>query len=348
MDAAGRPGAVVLFGSGENGDVGREALRWLRASGHRPRHVAVLETPAGFEPNAETVAARWMHFLRRQSEMEGAAFARVAARARGTPHSPDEPEVVRPLLGADLIVLGPGSPTYAARQLRDSLAWEHLRAAHLLGAALFLASAAAIAAGTRALPVYEIYKVGEELHWKDGLALLEVYGLRLAVVTHWDNSDGGAHLDTSRCFMGAERFERLRALLPGDVGVLGIAEHTALALEPARAEAHVLGRGGVTLLREGAEAHWESGARLDARELGAFALPRGDAVAPEERRRIEAARAEDEAKRPPREVDEIAAARARAREARDWATADRLREEIEERGWNVEDTPSGTRLLARR
>ncbi|MDE3113887.1 MAG: cysteinyl-tRNA synthetase [Chloroflexota bacterium] len=348
MDGAARPGAVVLFGSGENAEAGREALRWLRASGRRPRHVAVLETPAGFEPNSGDVAARWGDFLRRQAETEGATFTQIAARARGTPHSPDEPDVVRPLLGADLFVLGAGSPTYAARQLHGSLAWEHMRAAHVLGSSLFLASAAAIAAGTRALPVYEIYKVGEDLHWKDGLALLEPYGLRLAVVTHWDNTDGGAALDTSRCFMGAERFERLRAMLPRDVSVLGIAEHTALALEPARGKADVLGRGAVTLLREGEERTWQSGDHFDLRELGAFALPQPGSVPAEVRGRIEAARGEEEAQRPPREVNEIAKARAKARAARDWATADRLREEIEERGWSVEDTPSGTRLLARR
>ncbi|MBU6423393.1 MAG: cysteinyl-tRNA synthetase [Chloroflexota bacterium] len=348
MGAAGHPGAIVLFGSGENADVGREALRWLRASGRRPRHVAVLETPAGFEPNAEDVAARWGRFLAQQAESEGAAFTQIAARARGTPHSPDAPDVVRPLLGADLFVLGAGSPTYAARQLRGSLAWEHVRAGHVLGASLFLASAAAIAAGTRALPVYEIYKVGEDLHWTDGLALLELYGLRLAVVTHWDNTDGGAGLDTSRCFMGEERFARLRALLPADVSVLGIAEHTALALEPARGEADVLGRGCVTLLRDGNARTWETGDRLALRELGAFALPRADAVPSDVRGRIEAARSADEARRPPREVDEIVAARAKARAARDWQTADRLRAEIEERGWTVEDTASGTRLLARR
>ena len=46
----------------------------------------------------------------------------VPARQRGTPLSPDEPEVVAPLLTANYLVLGPGSPTYAARQLGGSLA----------------------------------------------------------------------------------------------------------------------------------------------------------------------------------------------------------------------------------
>ncbi|MEO5680368.1 MAG: cysteine--tRNA ligase [Acidimicrobiales bacterium] len=50
----------------------------------------------------------------------------------------------------------------------------------------------------------------------------------------------------------------------------------------------------------------------------------------------------------PEEADpaalDLAAARDQAREARDWAAADRLRDDLVSRGWTVEDTPQGTRL----
>jgi len=50
----------------------------------------------------------------------------------------------------------------------------------------------------------------------------------------------------------------------------------------------------------------------------------------------------------PEEVDpgaiDLAAARDQARADRDWAAADRLRAELVQRGWTVEDTPRGTRL----
>ncbi len=41
-------------------------------------------------------------------------------------------------------------------------------------------------------------------------------------------------------------------------------------------------------------------------------------------------------------------ARARAREARDWLEADRLRAEIEAAGWEVRDEGDGFRLVRRR
>ncbi|MGH2377764.1 MAG: hypothetical protein ACRDGT_04750, partial [Candidatus Limnocylindria bacterium] len=274
------PGAIVLFGSGETAAVGREAMRWLDATGHAPASIVVLETPAGFEPNAEAVAARWADFIQRQPEARGADLSQLPLRRRGTALSPDDEGLARPLLGADLIVLGAGSPTYTVRQLRGNVAWEQALAAHLLGASFFLASAAAIGVGACALPVYEIYKVGEDPHWKDGLGLIDLYGLHLAVVTHWDNQDGGGALDTTRCYMGRERFDALLELLPPGVVVLGIDEHTALAIDPARGTADVLGRGGVTVLGDGAAVAHRSGTTVALEDLGPFALPDASRLVP--------------------------------------------------------------------
>lgn len=342
-----RPGGIVLIGSGEIAAVGHEAVRWLRSSGRDPRRVAVIETPAGFEPNSEEVAARWARSLRGQPELHGAEVALVPARGRGTPYSPDDPEIARPILGADLIALGAGSPTYAARQLRASVTWANARAAHLCGATLFLASAAAIAAGTYTLPVYEIYRVGADLHWTDGLRLFELYGLALAPVTHWDNAGRGAELDTSRCFMGAARFGDLLRLLPAGVTVVGVDEDTALAMDPATGEAHVLGHGGVTLMRDGREMTHESGARLALSDLGSFSMPDASRVVDEATgAAIAAARAS--VVQTSAEVDALVERRAQARARRDWPAADRLRDEIAACGWAVEDTPGGPRVLPRR
>jgi cysteinyl-tRNA synthetase len=47
----------------------------------------------------------------------------------------------------------------------------------------------------------------------------------------------------------------------------------------------------------------------------------------------------------PEEIRTLAAERERARAARDFATADRLRDELAEQGWEIRDTPEGARLV---
>jgi hypothetical protein len=116
------------------------------------------------------------------------------------------------------------------------------------GAQLVFASSAAVAMGRFALPVYEIYKVGQALHWSDGLDILGPAGFDLVIVPHWDNTQGGTH-DTRACFMGLERFARLRELLPSSAVILGIDEHTACTLDLEGDQLDVRGRGSVTLLR---------------------------------------------------------------------------------------------------
>jgi cysteinyl-tRNA synthetase len=52
-----------------------------------------------------------------------------------------------------------------------------------------------------------------------------------------------------------------------------------------------------------------------------------------------------DAERPPEEVELMAAKREEARSARDFERADRLRDELAERGWEVRDTADGPRLV---
>ena len=49
----------------------------------------------------------------------------------------------------------------------------------------------------------------------------------------------------------------------------------------------------------------------------------------------------------PEELQRLAAEREEARAARDFERADRIRDELAERGWEVRDTPDGARLVRR-
>ncbi len=114
--------------------------------------------------------------------------------------------------------------------------------------------------------MYEIYKVGQALHWEEGLDLLGPFGLELAIVPHWDNAEGGTH-DTRACFMGAARFARLKAMLPPTAVVMGIDEHTAVTIDITSSEAQVRGRGGVTVARADRSSHYAAGERFPLIEL---------------------------------------------------------------------------------
>ena len=165
---------------------------------------------------------------------------------------------LRKLKRANYIFAGPGSPTYAVRNWRDTPVFDLVARRIDEGAHLVLASAAAIAVGRYTLPVYEIYKVGEEPHWVEGLDLLAPYGLDLAILSHWNNAEG-ATFDTRYCFMGQPRFDVLEGLLPNSTAVLGVDEYTACILDLEKNEGRVMGAGQVTIRRNRREEKFEAG-----------------------------------------------------------------------------------------
>ncbi|MDB5067536.1 MAG: hypothetical protein JWM18_3970, partial [Chloroflexi bacterium] len=141
------------------------------------------------------------------------------------------------------------------------------------GGCVTFSSAAACALGRYALPVYEIYKVGEPPHWLEGLDILGEAGIDGAVIPHFNNAEGGTH-DTRFCYMGERRLRLLESMLDEGAAVLGVDEHTACILDLDAGTATVRGNGGVTLRRGGRERRFESGTTLPIDAL----RPGGEAV----------------------------------------------------------------------
>jgi cyanophycinase-like exopeptidase len=232
---------LVLMGSGETSPsmipVHRDGMKAVGAT-----RVMLLETPFGFQENADQLVDKIVGFFDRSLstpvEVSGLRSRRVDEVAVA--------KVVASVRSARYVFSGPGSPTYALDIWAGIGMGEALASVIRGGGAVVLASAAALTAGSHTIPVYEIYKVGQEPFLRPGLDVTGALGIPVMVVPHWNNAEGGNH-DTSRCFIGRRRLE---AVAEGR-GLLGIDEHTAAVLDFARGTLEVAGLGTVTLQGQG-------------------------------------------------------------------------------------------------
>jgi cyanophycinase-like exopeptidase len=210
----------------------------------------MLDSPYGFQENADELTEKAQQYFRESvgREVEAVSF-RSAPPADAGAHAT---EMAR-LRAADWIFAGPGSPSYALRTWAGSAVPEALHARLREGGAVTFASAAALTLGLVTIPVYEVYKVGEDPHWLDGLDVVgRATGLRAAVVPHWNNAEGGTH-DTRFCWQGERRLRMLEDLLPDESFVLGVDEHTGLVIDLDTGSAEVVGRGTVVVRVHGDE-----------------------------------------------------------------------------------------------
>ena len=251
---------LCLMGSGETAPpMASVHADLMRRVDSPPGRAVMLDTPYGFQENADEISAR------------ARAYFRV--------------NVGHPLEVASLRDQESADPVALAR-LHDQLGDAQYIFAG--GGCATFASAAAIVLGRFALPVYEIYKVGEPAHWLDGLDLLAPLGLDLVVIPHYDNAEGGTH-DTRYCYMGERRLHQLAQQLPGGIAILGVAEHTAAIIDLDAQTLEVRGRGFVALRRDGRERRFEAGPPIDLDQLrrdeGAYqSMPPSDAHLPTNQR----------------------------------------------------------------
>jgi cyanophycinase-like exopeptidase len=339
-------GQIAFLGSGETSLAGGRIFESLARKIDEPLRIALLETPAGFELNSAQVVGKVGDFMKTRLQNYKPVVDVIPARKKDSAYSPDDPEIVKPLLYANVIFMGPGSPTYAIRNLKDTLTWDVVRARHRLGATLVFASAATISIGAHALPVYEIYKVGQDIHVVDGLNLFADFGMHISFIPHWNNADGGIDLDTSRCFIGMDRFAEWCNLLPPENETIGLDEHTGLILDFESGQCEVNGVSSVSVVRECDPEIFPSGSTFAITEFGEYHTP--DPIG----RDIPADVWDMVLNAPPLEEDSpseqaiaLAEKRQKARADKDWPRSDRLRDQIAALGWTVQDTKEGQKLV---
>lgn len=340
-------GKIAFLGSGETSLAGGRIFESLVRDLQSPLRIALMETPAGFELNSAQVVGRVGEFMTSRLQNYKPVIDAVAARKKNSQFDPNNPDIIEPLFNANMIFMGPGSPTYAIRQLKDTLAWDVIRARHRLGATLIFASAATISVGAHALPVYEIYKVGQDVHIVDGLNLFADFGLHLSFVPHWNNAEGGVDLDTSRCFIGMDRFAEWCRFLPGENLTVGLDEHTGIILDFEKGICEISGVSSISLVRdcEPEPKMHPAGTTFPLRELGELRRP--DPIEQD----IPAAVWEmvrnspsvDES--PSDEVIALAEKRQLARANKQWGESDQLRAQISALGWTVQDSKDGYKLV---
>jgi cyanophycinase-like exopeptidase len=255
-----RPRLLTIMGSGETAPTMMKVHRDLiaRLGPADAVRAVVLDTPYGFQENAPELAQRAQEYFRTSvgHPIEVAGLQRLQG---------EDPLVVEQGLArvrtADYLFAGPGSPSYALRQWAGSALNDLVHAKMRHGGAVTFASAAALTLGRVTVPVYEIYKVGEEPRWLEGLDLLAEVGLPVAVIPHYDNAEGGRH-DTRFCYLGERRLRVMEAMLPVGVHVLGVDEHTGVVLDLDADTATVVGHGGITVRIDGRSTVYPTGTTL--------------------------------------------------------------------------------------
>jgi peptidase E len=262
-------GVIAIMGSGETTDSMVRVHRYLLEKLSRPVKAVFIDTPAGFQMNADDLYDKARDYFEKRLNH---TIAQVSFKSSRNISAYEAEKAYQALRRANFIFVGPGSPTYAMKNWAGTPIPQIILERVQGGGCFVAASAAALTLGRFTLPVYEIYKVGEDLHWVEGLDLLGEFGLNLVVIPHWNNAEGGTH-DTRFCYMGEPRLKHLESLLPPETPILGIDEHTACIVDFQAGQLLIRGIGGITFRHRGIEKIFKDGQALSLEEFKSLGIP---------------------------------------------------------------------------
>lgn len=262
---------LTIMGSGETAPTMVKVHRRIIERVTGP--AVLLDTPYGFQENADDITARAVQHFRVSINVE----LGVASWRRADSDVLSRETALTRLREAGYVFAGPGSPSYALAQWAGGEVPMVLQSSLEREGAVTFASAAALTLGVATVPVYEIYKVGQEPAWLIGLDLLgATTGLTAAVIPHYDNAEGGNH-DTRFCYLGERRLALMEVELADDAFVLGVDEHTGLVIDLDTGSAEVVGIGQVTVRNDGRSTTFPTGSTVTVEDLRRAAF--GGAVA---------------------------------------------------------------------
>ena len=253
---------LVILGSGE---LAPPMVKTYRAlfEGLDSRRGVYLNSPYGFQENVPQLSEKIEQYFATSLQWH---FDQASLTHRDVNSVQLRAAFLNTVESASVVFAGPGSPTYALQQFAAVDLGATLRQRIEAGTLVCFSSAAALTLGSHTAPIYEIYKVGEEPSWRDGINVLELFGLRCAVIPHYDNAEGGNH-DTRFCYLGATRLSELENLLPADTAILGVDEHTAAILSLDDDTISIEGRGHAYWRTSGLERRLDNASTTPLAEL---------------------------------------------------------------------------------
>src|SRR5512139_3910347 len=115
--SSSKKGIIALMGSGELTATMVEVHKELLARVPSPKRAVFLDTPAGFQLNVDQLSQRAIEYFRERIRqvMDVASFK--AKEAVATSQAEEAFHILR---GADFVLIGPGSPTYAVRNWQQT------------------------------------------------------------------------------------------------------------------------------------------------------------------------------------------------------------------------------------
>ena len=137
-------GIFTIMGSGELTSSMVEVHKSLLSGLSVPKKAVFLDTPAGFQLNVDHLSEKACEYFQTKIRhpMEAASF-----KSADPESSFENEKAFQALREAGYILVGPGSPTYAVRQWRESPIPDILGRRIEQGACLVTASAAALTVG---------------------------------------------------------------------------------------------------------------------------------------------------------------------------------------------------------
>ena len=254
-------GNIAIMGSGETSPALVSVHRNFVEMLDDQVNAYLIDTPFGFQENADVLVDKLKLFFKKSVQIE---INSASLRNISNIDSVEYFEMLEELRNSNFIFSGPGSPSYASKTWLKSeipnVIMNHLKN----GKHAIFSSAAASTLGEKTIPVYEIYKVGMNLFWEEGLNILELYGLSCTVVPHFNNKEGGNH-DTSCSYIGKNRLKNL--IEEEYTNILGIDEHTALIINGKKEVFKVEGIGHVTILTKAGQTIFKGGEEYPLSEL---------------------------------------------------------------------------------